>query len=417
MTDWRRRFVCILAGLLIVGSSRAEAYSALAHQTVVDSAWEDVLAPLLRQRFPRASAADLDRARAFAYGGSVIQDLGYYPFGNALFTNLVHYVRSGDFVESLVRQAQNIDEFAFALGAVAHYAADNIGHPEAVNRVVPLMYPKLRPKYGPEVIYAEDPRRHVMVEFAFDVLQVASGAYLPDAFRAYIGFEVAKPVLQRAFLETYGIEMQELFGDEDLAIGTYRYAVSQAIPELTRVAWKEKEDEIRKLLPSVQRSAFVYSLTREEYEEAFGTKYRRPGWFARFLAAVIRILPKIGPLSALAFRVPTPEAEQLFADSFRATRERYRAMLAGAGDGRIELANTDFDVGRRARWGENEVADETYVELLERFAERRFAGMPAALRQDVLQFFATPLPADAPEDSREDAEDVRPLIEALQESR
>src|SRR6185503_21039477 len=98
----------------------------------------------LLQRFPRTSADALVRARAFAYGGSVIQDLGYYPFGNHFFSNLLHYVRTGDFVAALIRDAQDIDEYAFALGALGHYAADNSGHPIAVNRAVALMYPKLK---------------------------------------------------------------------------------------------------------------------------------------------------------------------------------------------------------------------------------------------------------------------------------
>ncbi len=235
----------------------------------------------------------------------------------------------------------------------------------------PLIYPKLRAKFGDDVIYADDPKRHVMVEFAFDVVQTATGAYLPDAHRAHIGFELALPVLERAFAATYGIGFKELFGDLDMAIGTFRYAVSQLIPEMTRVAWKHKEDEIRKLAPTVQPSAFLYSFTRQDYERDYGTKYRRPGVFARFLGLVARVLPKIGPLSAMKFGVPTPEAERLFAASFRATRDRYRALIVDARDGSVQLPNTDFDVGQPPRWGDNLVADRAYVELLERLAERK----------------------------------------------
>ena len=373
--------------LLLLAASPASAYSVLAHETVVDAAWDDQLAPLLRQRFPKTTAADLQRARAFAYGGSVIQDLGYYPFGNKLFTDLVHYVRSGDFVEALLREAQTVDELAFALGAVAHYASDNIGHPVAVNKSVPIIYPKLRAKFGDDVIYAEDPKRHVMVEFAFDVVQTATGAYLPDAHRQHIGFELALPVLERAFAETYGIAFKELFGDTDMAIGTFRYAVSQLIPEMTRVAWKHKQDEIRQLAPSVQQNAFLYSFTRSDYEQAYGTKYRRPGLLARFLGLLSRIMPKVGPLAALKFKVPTPEAEKLFAESFRETRNRYRALIVDARDGRVQVPNTDFDVGRPPRWGENAVADGAYVALLEKLGERNFTNVPVALRRDLAEFF------------------------------
>ena len=384
---WRRPQLALFIGLMCLAQPAA-AYSVLAHETVVDSAWDEVLAPLLRQRFPNTTTADLQRARAFAYGGSVIQDLGYYPFGNKLFTDLVHYVRSGDFVEALLREARTIDELAFALGAVAHYASDNIGHPVAVNKSVPMIYPKLRAKYGDEVIYAEDPKRHVMVEFAFDVVQTATGAYLPDAHRQHIGFELSLPVLERAFSATYGIGFKELFGDTDMAIGTFRYAVSQLIPEMTRVAWKHNQDDIRKLAPAVQQSAFVYAFTRRDYEQAYGTKYRSPGMLARFLGLLARVLPKIGPLSAMKFEVPTPEAQKLFAESFRETRASYRSLIADSRDGRVQLPNTDFEIGVAPRWGDNVVADRAYVELLKKLAERDFATTPAALKQTLTQFFS-----------------------------
>jgi hypothetical protein len=405
----------VLAATLLAFSARpAGAYSVLAHEAMVDALWDDAIVPVLRQRFPGTDPARLQKARAFAYGGSVIQDLGYYPFGNKLFTNLVHYVRSGDFVEALVRDARDVDEMAFALGAVAHYAADNVGHPTGTNRAVPIMYPKLQAEFGNDVIYAEDPRRHVMVEFAFDVVQVATGAYLPDAFRAYIGFEVAKAALERAFLATYGLELKDLFGNLDLAIGTFRYAVSQTIPEMTRVAWKEKQDEIRKLAPTVQPGAFIYSVTRREYEQAYGTDYRQPGFFARLLGWVVRVLPKIGPLSALAFEVPTPEAERLFAESFRGSRERYRTMIADARDGQVTLANTDFDRGQPSRAGENATADETYVELLDTLSDRGFTGAPPELRTDIAAYFKNLDEAAAKDKKlRKQAPDVRAQLARL----
>ena len=410
------RWCLLLAALSLASPSPASAYSVLAHETVVDTAWDDLIAPLLRQRFPRTTPAELQHARAFAYGGSVIQDLGYYPFGNKLFTDLVHYVRSGDFVEALVREAQSVDELAFALGAVSHYASDNIGHPVAVNKSVPIIYPKLRSKFGDDVIYAEDPKRHVMVEFAFDVVQTATGAYLPDAHRQHIGFELALPLLERAFAATYGIGFKELFGDSEMAIGTFRYAVSQLIPEMTRVAWKHKQDDIRKLAPAVQPNAFVYSFTRRQYEQAYGTKYRSPGIFARFIGLLARMMPKIGPLSAMKFKVPTPDTEKLFAESFRETRERYRALIIDARDGSVQLANTDFDVGRAPRWGDNAVADRAYVELLEKLADRNFAATPPPLKRAITQFFAK-MDAEQPDKKlRKKVASVRALVTRLNAS-
>lgn len=395
-----RRAAVAFALLLVLTPGTARAYSVLAHEAMVDALWDSSIAPLLRARYPRATADDLTKARAFAYGGSVIQDLGYYPFGSRLFTNLVHYVRSGDFAEALLREARDVNELAFALGALAHYSSDNAGHPLAVNRSVPLIYPKLRAKYGSDVTYVEDPRRHIMVEFAFDVVQVAGGAYLPDAYRSFIGFEVAKPLLERAFTDTYALTLDDLFANVDLAIGTYRYAVSRTIPEMTRVAWEDKQDEIRKVVPQVNRQAFIYTLTRQQYEQAFGTTYRKPGVFARFLGVLFKALPKIGPLAPLAFRAPTPETERLFTDSFRTARDRYRGLLTDARDARVQLPNTDFDTGRPARWGEYSLADETYVDLLEKLRARSGTTLPPTLRTDLVRFFET-APTATPKDKKE----------------
>jgi hypothetical protein len=392
----RHVVVALLTLALLSAPAPAHAYSVLAHESLVDSAWDDLLAPLLKRRFPRATKEEILHARAFAYGGSVMPDLGYYPFGSHLFTNLVHYVRSGDFVEALVRDATTIDELAFALGAMAHYAADNAGHPLGVNRSVPLIYPKDRTKFGTSVTYVEDPKRHVMTEFAFDVVQVAAGAYLPDAYRAFIGFEVAKPLLERAFRETYGLDVDDLFLDTDLAIGTFRWAVSKTIPEMTTVAWRDKEDEIRKITPKVERSAFIYSITRQEYEKAYGTTYRKPGLMAKLVVAVMKLVPKVGPFRPLAFKAPTPEAEQLFTESFRTARDSYRVSLRDAADGRVTLANTDFDTGRRSAWGEYQLADKTYVQFLERHAAHHFAGVPAAVRSDLIRFFTSRPPDSRP---------------------
>lgn len=406
--------VVFLLSCVLAVPARGDAYSVLAHETMVDALWDGAIAPILQRRYPRATKEEIRDARAYAYGGSVIQDLGYYPFGSHLFTNLVHYVRSGDFVEALLRDAKDVNEFAFALGALAHYTSDNAGHPIAINRSVPLLYPKDRAKFGNEVTYVEDPKRHIMVEFSFDVVQVAGGAYLPDAYRAFIGFEVSKPLLERAFRETYGLELKDLFLDEDLAIGTYRYAISQTIPEMTRVAWKDKQDEIQRAKETVARDAFVYSFTRQQYEQAFGTGYRKPGVLARFLVFVFKLMPKVGPFAPLAFRAPTPETERMFEESFRTSRDRYRTLLSSAADGRIELANTDFDTGKPATWGEYPLADETYTQLLDKLSEHNFANVPRGMRADIRRYFAT-LDARTPADkkARRRAEAARQELAAL----
>jgi hypothetical protein len=393
----RRSIIGLAVALIMATASPLSAYSVLSHEATIDVTWDTALAPLLKQRFPRASADDLLRARAFAYGGSVIQDLGYYPFGNKFFSNLVHYVRSGDFVEALLRDARDIDEFAFALGALAHYANDTRGHPEAINLTVPIVYPKLQQKYGDVVTYAQAPRQHVIVELSFDIVHAVSGAFLPDTYKRFIGFRVATPLLERAFRATYGLDTRDLFADQDRAIATYRYAVSQIIPVLTEAAWRDKREEIVKLTPSIDRSAFVFSYPRASFEHDYGRDYQRPGLFARFLGLLYRILPKVGPLKPLAFKAPTPEAAELFAQSFRDATERFRAEVNDLKDRQFEITNTNFDTGRPSRYGDYSLADETYAELLETLSEHQFAGMPTALTRHIIAFYG-----DSPRPSAED---------------
>jgi hypothetical protein len=358
------------AFLLAIGARPTEAYSVIAHQAIIDAAWDDAIVPLLRQRYPALTPDQLAAARAFAYGGSVIQDLGYYPFGSKQFTNLVHYVKSGDFVVALIREAQSADELAFALGGLAHYACDNVGHPLATNRVVPLMYPKVRAEVGERALYADSPARHVMVEFAFDVLQVAGGGYAAQAYRDRIGFEVAKPVLERAFRATYGLELKDLFTDEDLAIGTYRHAISTIIPEMTRLAWQDKQDEIRKRTPDIARDDFVFALSRQQYEAAYGTEYAKPGFFTRMLFFFLKIVPKIGPFRPLAFEPLTPEAEHLFVESFNAARERFRGWVVDLRTGPVTLPNSDLDTGQPPDERDNPLVAETNADLAKLLMER-----------------------------------------------
>jgi hypothetical protein len=380
--------LAVVAILLVCSAPRsAEAYSVLAHEALIDSAWKDAIAPMLRERFPAASESQILKARAYAYGGSVIQDLGYYPFGSHFFTNLLHYVRSGDFVEAMVRNASDVYEYAFALGALAHYAADVTGHPVAVNRAVPLIYPKLRARFGDEVTYADDPKRHIMVEFAFDVVHIAGSGYVPATYSDFIGFEVSEPLLARAFHDTYGLNLREVFSDVDLAINTYRFTVSKLIPDVTRLAWREKQDDILKSRPDALERTFVYSLTRQDYEGQFGTHYRKPGLLARFIVFMVKVLPKIGPLSVLAFRLPTPEAEKLFVESFVLVRQRYEQMLGMARRDALNLRNVDFDTGRPTMPGEYARADEAYTELRERLAKKPPVEVPEAMRRDIARFF------------------------------
>ncbi|HET9803782.1 MAG TPA: zinc dependent phospholipase C family protein, partial [Candidatus Acidoferrum sp.] len=320
-----------------------------------------------------------------------IQDMGYYPFGSKLFSDLVHYVRSGDFVEALLRDSHNIDDYAFALGALSHYVADNDGHRIATNHAVPLLYPKLRRKYGPVVVYDENPAAHLKTEFGFDVEQVARGNYASQNYHDYIGFQVSKPLLQQAFQETYCIPLDSIFTNYDLAIGTFRVGVSSAIPRMTKVAWQLKKDEIEKNNPGMTQEKFYYHLSQAAYRKDWGDKYRKPSFFTRLLAFIVRIIPKIGPFRALTFRTPTPATEALFVQSFEVASQDFEADIRDdRSAGKIDLVNDNFDVGAVTAPGEYPLADVTYANLMDRLAKNKFADVSPALRANLLNFYKDP---------------------------
>ena len=384
----------VVVAVWLNAPARVDAYSVLAHEAAIDAAWDRGLRPLLLQRFPRTPPDALERARSFAYGGSVIQDLGYYPFGNKFFSNLLHYARTGDFVESLIRNAGTVDELAFALGALAHYANDNTGHPKAVNRSVPRTFPKLRAEFGDAITYVQAPKQHVIVEFSFDVARAARGRYDFTQYRSLLDFQVATALLERGFRETYGLEMHEILGDQDRAISTYRYSVSQLIPALTDAAWRDKREEILKLWPDANRERVVFVYSPLDYQETYGHNYQKPGRMARFLAFVYRLVPKVGPLKPLAFKAPTPDVDQLFEESLVDARTRFDVLIRAVRAGRLDLPNTNFDTGRPARAGDYALADETHAEWIESLAKDGFAAAAPPIRRTLTAFYqgATPPP-------------------------
>ena len=361
-------------------------YSILTHEAIIDSTWESAIKPLLLKRFPASTADDLNQAHAYAYGGSIIQDLGYYPFGSKFFSDLTHYVRSGDFILNMIRESQDLNEYAFALGALAHYAADNDGHRMAVNLSVPLLYPKLRFKFGPFITYADDPFSHTKTEFGFDVFQAAKSRYASDAYKSFIGFQVAKPLLQRAFQDTYGLRIEQVFFNVDLAIGSYRRAVGTFLPALTKVAWQIKGKEIRNDAPGITRKKFLYNLSRSSFEKNWGATYARPTAKSRILAAFFRIVPRVGPFKALAFKKLTPETEKLYMAGFNASIDRYRALLSEVGNGRLDLPNYNLDVGEATQAGAYRLADGAYAKLVNKL-DGRETDMPKELRGDILAFY------------------------------
>ena len=374
---------------LIVCAPPCRAYSVLTHEAIIDVLWDTNIRSLLLKRFPDATPDELLKAHAYVYGGAIIQDIGYYPHGNKFFSDLAHYFRSGDFIVSLLRNSQTLNEYAFAIGALAHYAADNDGHRLATNVAVPMLYPELKKKYGPAVTYEDNPMAHIKTEFAFDVLQVAKGHYAPDSYHNFVGFEVSLPVVERAFKETYGIELKSVISNEQRAANSYRSSVNGLIPKATRVAWNLKQNEIQKDEPGITRKKFLYNLSRASYEKEWGKDYQRPTASDKFLAFAIRILPKIGPLRILTFRTPTPEAQKLFENSFNLTVDRYRSLLNQLGKGELQLPNDNFDVGEVTARGQYKLGDKTCAELLDRLARQRMAGVDQELKTQLLAFYAT----------------------------
>ena len=373
--------------VLCLNGSVMRGYSVLTHEQVIDLAWEERIQPLLLKRFPQASPEDLKRAHAFTYGGSLVQDMGYYPFGKKFFSDLLHYVRTGDFVEALLRDSSDINEYAFALGALAHYSSDNVGHP-VINRITAIEFPKLQSKFGDEVTYNDDHKAHIRTEFGFDMVQVAKNRYTSDRFHDFIGFEIAKPLLERSFHETYGLGLNEVLGDEDLAIGSFRRAVSNFIPEMTRVALLNRRADMVGETHNPERKKFLYQISRSNYEKEWGRGYRRPGVGSRILAFLLRHIPKVGPATALDFKVPSRRAEDMYIKSVNDTLEDYRKFLLNVPARDLALKNTDCDTGRDTSPGEYPLTDDTYARLLDEHSKNDFAQLPADLRANILDFYA-----------------------------
>ena len=412
--SWRLRVARVVALLLIVLMCRSplSAYSVLTHEEIVDLLWTDEIRPLLVARYPGLTEDRIKEAHAYAYGGAVVQDLGYYPFGSVEFSELVHYVRSGDFVCELLKQSQDANEYAFALGALSHYAADIAGHP-AVNHAVAIEYPKLRAKFGDSVRYAQDKAAHLKTEFGFDMEQVAKSRYAPQQYHDFIGFQVSKPLLERTFPVVYGVELNDVLTHEDLAIGSYRFAVGRLIPKMTQVALQIHKKEMIKERPDFAKQKFLYRLSRADYEKEWGKAYSKPGFGTRVLSTLLRFVPKVGPFKALAFNSPTPQTEDLYFKSINTTIDQYRIFLKKVRAKSLDLANVDFDSGEPTKAAEYSLTDDSYAKLLSQLAERKFDKTSAALRDNILQFYSDPSALIHTKMEKDDWEGVQKQLELL----
>ena len=380
------RLVAVIVVTLLLPTRPVHAYSVLAHEAIIDRAWEDSIKPLLLRRFPAATACQLEEARAYCYGGCAIQDLGYLPSSSRFFSDLTHYVRTGDFVTALIRNAADLDEYAFALGALSHYAADSVGHSVAVNRVVPLLYPKLRQKYGNNITYEDNPAAHIQTEFGFDVMQFASGAYATNSFHRAIGFKISRRLLQCAFLETYGVDISSVLGNLDSSLGTYKIAERDVVPEMTRVAWEMKKDRLREQSPGLAHVECDFA--GRVGEPACQGLFREPGPFARITAVWFPIVPKVGPFKALAFKLPNAQTEGLFLTSMNMSLDYYRQLLEYVAGGTFLLENINLDTGVPTRPGDYRLADEAYDRLLNELAKNDFRNVTSELQANILAFYS-----------------------------
>lgn len=406
------KYLFILLVLVIFKPQKSSAYSILTHEAIIDASWDKSLKPLLKKKFPNSTDEDLKVARSYAYGGTLMTDVGYSPFGSHHFTNLVHYVRSGDFVESLLNEAQNVYEYAYALGALCHYMADRYGHSLGTNVVVPMLYPKVRDEYGDVVTYEQNHAAHSRVEIAFDVLQLARGNYASQAFHDFIGFNVSVPVLERAFFKTYGQNIHDYFPNIDKSINNFRWAVNSLMPTVTRAAWVLKKDDIKNLQPGITARKFKYRLRRKQYNMEYSGERDKPKFKERVIAFILTIMPKIGPFKAYRFKPVGPEGEKQFIKSFETVIQHYDEAVVKLGTAdKIELPNVDFDTGKLTEIGEYELTDQAYEDLVLKLDNNKFNYLSRPLKQNILSFYSK---ADTAALAKKDETMWKKTSEALQ---
>jgi hypothetical protein len=376
-----------LLAFLLLCTKAACPYSVLSHEALIDALWDVQLRSALLAQYPQATPEELKTAHGYAYGGAIIQDLGYYPHGSAQFSDLTHYVRTGDFILALLHDSQSLNELAFSLGALSHYVGDLDGHRYATNVSEPILYPRLRRKFGSVVTYEESPAYHLKTEYSFDVLEVAKGNFAPQAYHDFIGFYVANDLVSRAFRDTYGLELSDLFGNFNTAIDSYRSAVSRIIPTATRIAWAQKKDEIHQTQPSATRRRFVYIMKRSSYEKEWGKRLEEPSPLEKFLAFLLRLLPPIGPLADLKFKMPTPAVEDLFMQSFNRASLQYAGKLKSEQSKTLVLPDENYDVGAFTAPGAYALADDSQAFLLNKLASKHFTTVTPAIKAELLTFY------------------------------
>ncbi|MDE3202313.1 MAG: zinc dependent phospholipase C family protein [Acidobacteriota bacterium] len=421
--------------LLLVASPwlpQARAYSLLTHEQLVNLVWKDSVVPFLLSRYPNLTAAQIDEARAYAYGGCVIQDIGYYPFGDRNFSNLTHYVRSGDFVLNLFRNAHDANELAFAIGALSHYVGDSVGHSMATNRAVPVEFPHLEEKFGSVVNYAEGPHQHVQTEFAFDIYEIAHHRMAPVHFYRHVGLKVPLKQLALAYYQTYGLTVNFARKRSIINVRAYRFAVHGFIPRIayaiTLLHRRHEPEE-----PQTKDLATLDKQIAELATENNWAHYRRHAGIGTYmLAGFLWILPKVGPLKLVAVKGPTTATEGDYLHSVEISTRVLQRTLAGftpnsasamaranrvlaqlapsnvatnrnmlllSRDRLHPLPNRDLDTGRVVQPGGYPLTDATYAGLLHSIVAEPKQSIPPGIKRDIEAYYSNP---DAPITTKKD---------------
>ena len=379
---------CLVIVLMFFVPVKTYSIGVLTHEAIIDAEWDSVLMPFLKQKFASATDSEFIVARAYAYGGAVTPDMGYYPFGSPLFTDLIHYVRSGDITEALLKDADSLNDFAFALGFLSHYYADIFGHPLATNRSVPIVYPDMEKKFGNVVTYADDHTSHIRMEFGFDVLQVAKGNYASKSYHDFIGFKVDTLLLAKAFKETYGLDLDEVFKKHlGLSVETFRFMIANVFPFITKSAWASKDKKSLETDSTKTSEIFRYKMQMRQYNNNFGTGYKRPGFWASGFSFFLKILPKAGPLKALHFKKPTAQAEKYFDLSFDTILVHYTYFVHNTSVTVADLKDKNFDTGFPTEECKYVLADETYNEWLLELKKENFKNATPQIKSNIVLFY------------------------------
>jgi len=374
--------------LLLTFALRIYSYSVLTHEAVIDESWDNTIKPYLLNVYPENNTEeDLRKAKAYAYGGAVLPDMGYFPFGSKDFTNLIHYVRGGDLIEYLIKESKNINELAFSLGLLAHYTADTYGHSIGVNTSIAIMYPKLKKKFGDTITYEESHKAHKRLEFTFDIIQAHRGKYAPADYHRFVGFEIPEELLEKSIKNIYGLQLKDIFTDFKLSVTTYRWLIVNGFPLLTKAAWKAEQKKVKEAEEKIVNNVQLFKLDKKDFRKCYGTHYKKRGIGSSLLSLLIKITPKIGPLKPLDFKAPKEEVIHNFFQSFDHVKKEYSLTLKNLTEEKLDLVNKDFDTGKKSILGEYCLADQTYFYWLKQLHHNQFKDLNLEITKHIFEYY------------------------------